>query len=117
MGMMIALPILFIGNLSSIPLSPGYFLLPLPAIVDFTTHELKLQKSNNTIRLITGIFLGSFIGFGIYHILEGVLLIGFFSLVWLIILEFIVVLILKWAGRLEKFIQRYEEAIRKTPES
>lgn len=84
------------------------FLLPLPAVIDFITHELGLWKSNNLARWLSGLLLGSAIGWGGYALLHG----GFLVLAWLVLLEFTVALLLRLAGQLDEFIKRYEKAVR-----
>ena len=86
-------------------------LLPLPAVFDFTTHELGWQKSSNLIRLITGVSLGISIGFGIIMLIQGILSYVILQFLLLVGLEFVAIFILKSNGHLEDFIKRYEESI------
>ena len=88
-----------------------YFLFPLPAVFDFTAHELNLWRSNNYIRLLTGIFLGCSAGFSLFYIVNFHSLIGFVMAAWLVVLEFIVAFILSHYDGLQGFIERYEKAV------
>lgn len=85
----------------------------MPAVFDFTTHELGLKKSSNLIRFITGVSLGLSIGFGIEILIQGMLPYVLFQFFLLVDFEFGVALILKSNGHLEGFIKRYEESIQK----
>ena len=89
------------------------FILPIPAILNFMLNELKFLINSNLKRLITGLLLGISIGILIKGFLKGDLILGFAILTWIIILEFIVVLILNKAKVLDKFIKEYENAVKK----
>ena len=89
------------------------FILPIPAILNFMLNELKFLINSNLKRLITGLLLGISIGILIKGFLKGDLILGFAILIWIIILEFIVVLILNKAKVLDKFIKEYENAVYK----
>ena len=88
------------------------FLLPIPAVVDFITHELAWRKSNNVLRWVSGVFLGFAAGWGGYALLHGKASQGILLITWLASLEVIVAIILRTTGRLERFIERYEKAVR-----
>ena len=89
------------------------FILPIPAILNFILNELGFLINSNLKRLITGLLLGISIGILIKGFLKGDLILGFAILTWIIILEFIVVLILNKAKVLDKFIKEYENAVYK----
>lgn len=90
------------------------FLLPLPSVVDFTAHELDLWRSNNAKRLASGVLLGFVVGVSGYAILDGYIFVGVLVIAWLAILEFAVALTLRYAGRLDGYIKRYEKGVRKS---
>lgn len=89
------------------------FLLPLPAVIDFTAHELEWWRSNNAKRLATGLLLGFAVGVGGYNIFAGYISLGFLQITWLGILEFGAALILRHCGQLESYVMRYEKSVRK----
>lgn len=90
------------------------FLFPLPAVADFTTHEIGLWQSNNGYRLVSGLFLGSLIGIGVYvSVHKGLILFVGLIFLWLATLEFGAAMILRCAGQLDKYIERYEKSVRK----
>lgn len=88
-------------------------LLPLPAVVDFTAHELEWWRSNNAKRLASGLLLGFAVGVGGYTALSGCAFLGFLDIAWLAILEFGVAVILRCTGRLDRYVDRYEKGVRK----
>jgi len=71
-------------------------------------HEVGIWKSSNLTRLLSGLLLGSAIGWGGYAFLHG----GFLVLTWLVILEVAVGVLLRLTGHLDAFIERYEKAVR-----
>lgn len=91
-------------------------LLPLPAVVDFTAHELEWWRSNNPKRLLSGLLLGLAVGIGGYALVRGPALWGAFLIAWLVILEFGVAVALQCAGRLDGYIERYERGVRQESE-
>ena len=88
------------------------FVLPLPAVVDFTTHELGWWKSSNVVRWISGVLVGIALGWSGYTILYGKALQGVLLVVSVGCFEVIVAILLRTAGQLEGFVQRYEKAVR-----
>ena len=86
-----------------------FLLLPLPASVDFTAHELGKWKSSNFLRFLSGCLLGFSLGWGVFTFLNR----GFILLAWLVFLETVVALLLKITGKLNGFIERYERAVRR----
>lgn len=89
-------------------------LLPLPAVIDFTAHELEWWRSNNTKRMASGLLLGFAVGVSGYNIFGGCAFFGFIGIAWLGILEFGVALILRRCGQLDRYVERYEKAVRKS---
>ena len=88
------------------------FLLPLPAVADFVTHRLGRWQGSNATRLSSGILLGVAVGL-IGHNLFGSRAWWCVSQVaWLVFLEFAVAVVLSRAGKLDAYIERYEEAVR-----
>lgn len=101
-----------------IVLSPNIYLatailLPLPAVVDFTIHELGYWKSSNYWRLVTGLLLGFACGNILTIFTKGAYLATAFLIIWLFFLEFAVAFVLLLAGKLEAFIGRYDVAVRR----
>lgn len=90
-------------------------LLPLPAVFDFTFHELNRSRSNNFRRLMTGILMGLALGLIIRIILDISVFAGINLILYIFLLEFGVAVILNRSGRLEELIRRYEQAVRKRP--
>jgi len=88
------------------------FVLPFPAVVDFTTHELGWWKSSNVVRWISGVLMGIALGWSGYSIMHGKAFQGVLLVVWLGCLEVIVAILLRTAGHLGGFVQRYEKAVR-----
>lgn len=88
-------------------------LFPLPAIFNFTLNELGKSKNSNWKRIVTGILMGLAIGTAIGFFISRRIWPGITILAWIIILEFVVALILRKAGVLEKFIREYEDAVYK----
>jgi hypothetical protein len=88
------------------------FLFPLPAVADFVAHEIGLWQSNNCYRLISGLFLGTFVGISICNfVCKGLTLFIVLQFLWLVYLEFGAALFLRCAGQLEKYIERYEKCV------
>jgi hypothetical protein len=86
------------------------FLLPLPAGLDFCAHEASRWKSNNAIRIASGILLGLLVGRGLSWAICGHLLWGALVVLWLAAIEIVVALVLRAAGTLDTFLARYEKA-------
>ena len=93
------------------------FVLPLPAVIDFTTHELQWWQGNNAIRLIGGFLLGVAVGLYGVTFICGSILLGITQFVWLFALEFGVAALLNKFGRLEVLIERYEQGMWKISKS
>ncbi|MEW6196869.1 MAG: DUF2085 domain-containing protein [Bacteroidota bacterium] len=87
------------------------FLLPLPAVFNFTLYEIGFINNNNFYRIITGLLLGISIGWAILNLLTNKIEYAFFSLLWIMILEIIVTIILHRAKVLEKFFAQYENGL------
>jgi len=88
-------------------------ILPLPAVFDFSLHELNILKSNNPKRFVTGLMLGIPVAYSLAAFAGGHILCGIIVILWILLLEFGVALILNRNGHLEKLIKRYEAAVRK----
>jgi uncharacterized membrane protein len=88
-------------------------LLPLPAVVDFTSHRLEWWQSNNTKRLVSGLLLGLAVGVALYNLINGYTFFGIVQITWLAVLELGVAIVLKHAGKLDKYIEQYEKGMRK----
>lgn len=89
------------------------FLLPLPAILNFTLNELGITRNNTFKRLVTGTLMGLSIGTAILYLFSDRWLSGLILILWILILEFAVALTLHRAGILEKFVKEYEDAVYK----
>jgi len=89
-------------------------LLPIPAVIDFATHELGWWQSNNFVRWTSGVTLGFAIAWGMYTLFGSRAVQGIAMIAWLAALELTAAIILRAAGRLEQFIERYEKAVRHT---
>lgn len=86
------------------------FILPLPAVIDFTRHELGYYRSNNLRRFITGILLGVPLGLAIHAVIIHSILIAIFTVGWFITLEISVALLFCKTGHIGKYIAKYEHA-------
>lgn len=86
-------------------------ILPLPAILNFTLHELGRIENKNYLRFFTGLALGVSIGIASSCLLKNSIIISLAIYIWIIFLEFIVAIILYKANVLEKFIEEYERGI------
>jgi uncharacterized membrane protein len=89
------------------------FLLPLPAIFNFTLNELGKRKNTFFKRFLTGFLMGISIGISIEYLFSGKFLYGMIIILWIVILEFIVALILHKANILAPFVKEYEDAVYK----
>jgi uncharacterized membrane protein len=85
--------------------------LPLPAIFNFTLNELGIRKNNNFKRAATGFLMGMSIGISLWLLAHQLILMGFLSFLWVVVLEFAVAFFLHKKGVLEPFIAQYERAI------
>lgn len=99
-------------NLASIIPAWLSMLLPLVAVADFAAHELGWWPSNNGKRLISGALLGTTVGSGVFSLLMGLTLLGVSLLAWLAALAFGVAFALRIAGRLQRYVERYESGVR-----
>lgn len=86
---------------------------PFPAIADFLAHEIGHWRSSNFIRLTTGTILGLAIGIYANLIIGGEIIKGIILIFWIIVLEFGVAFILKYAKILDSFVDKYENGIYK----
>jgi len=86
------------------------FLLPLPAMLDFMGHELKWYKSNNFIRIFSGILLG--IPLGVSIVLTKVSFYYLFLIiVWYCLIEIFVVHFFKIKNHLDNYYTKYTNGI------
>jgi len=88
-------------------------LLPLPAVIDFTSYRLELWGSNNIKRFFSGLLLGILVGIALCNLFYCHIFLGIIQIIWLVILELLVIIILKRAGKLEEYIKQYEIGVRK----
>jgi len=88
------------------------FFLPIPAVIDFLCHELQWFKSNNYLRLLSGILLGVPIGLSILFIKVSFIYL-FLLILWYVVIEFFVAYFLKSKNHLEKYLRKYTNAIYK----
>nr|MBN2277469.1 DUF2085 domain-containing protein [candidate division Zixibacteria bacterium] len=119
-GILIGIVMILIWSLPREPMEAlgilmAAVLLPLPAVFDFTFHELNRSRSNNFRRLMTGILMGLALGLIIRIILDISVFAGINLILYIFLLEFGVAVILNRSGRLEELIRRYEQAVRKRP--
>jgi uncharacterized membrane protein len=108
--------VLLIPALRELPLWATWLLLlalPLPAIFNFTLHELGLTRNRNAWRLLTGLLLGA--GVGLILVLEfhGRIWLGVAGMVWILLLEGAVAVVLHRRGQLERFFGEYENGVYK----
>lgn len=89
------------------------FILPLPAILNFTLNELGITRNNTFKRMVTGIMMGLSLGIAFLSLLSEHWLSGLMMILWILLLEFAVALTLHRAGILEKFVKEYEDAVYK----
>jgi len=87
------------------------FLLPLPAVFNFTLYEIDCINSNNFYRIITGLLLGITIGWAILNLLTDKIEYSILILIWIIILEIVVTVVLYKAKVLEEFFSQYENGL------
>lgn len=88
-------------------------LFPIPAVINFTLHQIGFSKNRNIYRIITGVPLGIPLGISFVHLLKGSIYFALLTFIWYIFLEIVVVLILKKYNKLEEFIAEYEDGVYK----
>jgi len=88
--------------------------LTLPAAIDFFSVELGWRRSCTVIRLTTGILLGVAVGATAVLVSRGQWLTGTGFLAWLALVQFLGAIALRRADRLEDYLARYEDAVRKS---
>jgi len=106
----------FVLKETTFDLSAFYFILllfPIPAILNFTLTELGRIKNNNYQRVATGFLLGNTVGFIVYHLFFASLFWALITLGIVISLEILVAIVLHKKGKLEPFIQQYEDGLYK----
>ena len=88
------------------------FLLPLPAALDFTAHELSARYRSNTFcRGVTGWLLGLALG-AVYEVFKsGWTLYPFAFLVFLVALEISIAWLFYRAGHLESYLEKYQQGV------
>ena len=84
---------------------------PLPAVVDFLSHEAFCVKSNNLRRAVTGFMLGIASGLILVSALGGNYLTALLGFCWIISLELLVMFVMRHKGVLEGYAERYEKAV------
>ncbi|MDD4052503.1 MAG: DUF2085 domain-containing protein [candidate division Zixibacteria bacterium] len=101
---------------SSVVLVGGYF-MPVPAAIDFLSHEIGLRRSNNVIRFVTGILLGIAAALPVLFVIEGSFGMATMQAAWLSVIEILSGVVLKRTGCLEPYLRRYELGVRTLPDS
>ena len=92
------------------------FLLPIPAILNFTLTELKKLRNNGFKRFSTGALLGIVLGYAINQLIIGRFFIGILIILWFFILEMVVTIVLQRANILDDFFKKYEDGVYKKRE-
>jgi uncharacterized membrane protein len=88
------------------------FLLPVPAAIDFLSHEIGLRRSNNVIRFLTGIPLGIAAMLVVFSIVRGNFGLAILQAAWLGAIEIASAVLLKRTGCLDAYLGRYESGVR-----
>ncbi len=88
-------------------------IFPFPAIADFLAHEIGHWRSSNIMRLATGTVFGLAIGICANLIIGGEIIKGIILVLWIVVLEFGVAFILKYANILDSFVDKYEKGVYK----
>lgn len=93
--------------------APVAILLPVPAVLDFIAHEFGLGAGSNATRLLSGLLVGLAVAVAAHGLLWGSTFLGLSQTAWLASLEFAVAALMRCSGRLEGYVRRYEEGVRR----
>lgn len=98
---------------SSVTHLAACLLVPMPALLDFTLHEIGWWRGHNLMRLLTGGLFGAAVGDIVHGVVNGDVWRPVVGCAWIGLLATCVGAIMKSHGVLDEFLSRYECAVRR----